>query len=229
MSVSDNLLLVHSLEAKVVLIFDLKINTQFPISAPLPLATLPLSRWPSVYTPHWVLAAPDVVIDPQMGVVGILKPDLAAVAHSSIDKECLLQFLLARSNAHDVVLDVLARAVRDAEPLPVIARCFDLVCAAAANAVLRRRALLEGRAPSCQSSAIASPWASTCSCRGASAPSRRRRRPRDRSLQSSRVPRRRRGPPTTSEPPTTRRPMLTRRPPCLRRAVPFRAGAVDGR
>ena len=99
MSVSDNLLLVHSLEAKVVLIFDLKINTQFPISAPLPLATLPLSRWPSVYTPHWVLAAPDVVIDPQMGVVGILKPDLAAVAHSSIDKECLLQARATRRNA----------------------------------------------------------------------------------------------------------------------------------
>jgi hypothetical protein len=156
-SVSDNLLLVHSLEAKVVLIFDLKINTQFPISAPLPLATLPLSRWPSVYTPHWVLAAPDVVIDPQMGVVGILKPDLAAVAHSSIDKECLLQFLLARSNAHDVVLDVLARAVRDAEPLPVIARCFDLVCAAAANAVLRRRALLEGPSAQLSELAIASP------------------------------------------------------------------------
>ena len=181
-SVSDNLLLVHSLEAKVVLIFDLKINTQFPISAPLPLATLPLSRWPAVYTPHWVLAAPDVVIDPQMGVVGILKPDLAAVAHSSIDKECLLQaraqrgatrrnsaqfsdalpstllqFLLARSNAHDVVLDVLARAVRDAEPLPVIARCFDLVCAAAANAVLRRRALLEGPSAQLSELAIASP------------------------------------------------------------------------
>ena len=182
MSVSDNLLLVHSLEAKVVLIFDLKINTQFPISAPLPLATLPLSRWPAVYTPHWVLAAPDVVIDPQMGVVGILKPDLAAVAHSSIDKECLLQaraqrgatrrnsaqfsdalpstllqFLLARSNAHAVVLDVLARAVRDAEPLPVIARCFDLVCAAAANAVLRRRALLEGPSAQLSELAIASP------------------------------------------------------------------------
>ena len=40
MSVSDNLLLVHSLEAKVVLIFDLKINTQFPISAPLPLGLI---------------------------------------------------------------------------------------------------------------------------------------------------------------------------------------------
>ena len=157
MSVSDNLLLVHSLEAKVVLIFDLKINTQFPISAPLPLATLPLSRWPAVYTPHWVLAALVVVIDPQMGVVGILKPDLAAVAHSSIDKECLLQLLLARSNAHDVVLDVLARAVRDAEPLPGIARCFDLVCAAAANAVLRRRALLEGPSAQLSELAIASP------------------------------------------------------------------------
>ena len=158
-SVSDNLLLVHSLEAKVVLIFDLKINTQFPISAPLPLATLPLSRWPSVYTPHWVLAAPDVVIDPQMGVVGILKLGLAAVAHSSIDKECLLQFLLARSNAHDVVLDVLARAVRDAEPLPVIARCFDLVCAAAANAVLRRRARCSRafERPAAAEVAIASP------------------------------------------------------------------------
>ena len=123
-----------------------------------------------------------MVIDPQMGVVGILKPDLAAVAHSSIDKECLLQaratfgairrnsaqfshalpstllqFLLARSNAHDVVLDVLARAVRDAEPLPVIARCFDLVCAAAANAVLRRRALLEGPSAQLSELAIASP------------------------------------------------------------------------
>ena len=170
MSVSDNLLLVHSLEAKVVLIFDLKINTQFPISAPLPLATLPLSRWPSVYTPHWVLAAPDVVIDPQMGVVGILKPDLAAVAHSSIDKECLLQFLLARSNAHDVVLDVLARAVRDAEPLPVTARRFDSSAPPPPTPSPAGARCSRGRAPSCHVVFHAAIIALICSCRGARAP-----------------------------------------------------------
>ena len=141
-SVVDNLLLVHSLESHVVLLFDIKINAQYPITAPLPLGTVPAATWGALYTPHWSLAPPDYVVDPQMGVVGELALDLHAISRSSIDKSCLMHFLLARtsSDAQEAILDVLRRAIDEQESLSVFSRMIDLVSASVTHANLRRRA-----------------------------------------------------------------------------------------
>lgn len=101
-SVSDNLLVVHALDSKVALIFDLRINQQFPITAPLPLATVSTDNFSSLYSPHWSFAPPDLVVDPQAGRVGQLHIDLYTIVSSSIDKACLLQFLLARTHCAEV-------------------------------------------------------------------------------------------------------------------------------
>ena len=65
-SVSDNLLIVHALDSKVALIFDLRINHQFPITAPLPLACIPSEGFSPSYSPHWSIEPPDLVVDPQV-------------------------------------------------------------------------------------------------------------------------------------------------------------------
>ena len=56
-----------------------------------------------------------------MGVVGELALDLHAISRSSIDKSCLMHFLLARtsSDAQEAILDVLRRAIDEQESLPL--------------------------------------------------------------------------------------------------------------
>jgi hypothetical protein len=77
-SVIDNLLLVHALDAQVVLLFDIKINSQFAITAPLPLALVAADGFSSLYSPHWSMSSPDYVVDPQAGRVGQLALSLEA-------------------------------------------------------------------------------------------------------------------------------------------------------
>ena len=152
-SVSDNLLIVHALDSKVALIFDLKINTQFPITAPLPIATIAADGFSPLYSPHWSLAPPDYIIDPQAGRVGQLQLDLHTIARSSIDKACLLQFLLSRTHCASVILEVFAKSIDEEEGLPVLARMFDLLHAATARSLLTRRAF----GASVAAAALASP------------------------------------------------------------------------
>ncbi|EOD15985.1 hypothetical protein EMIHUDRAFT_451592 [Emiliania huxleyi CCMP1516] len=129
LSVCDNLLVVHALDqqarllapsAAVATLFDLRINRSCPISAPLPLTTLPADGFSPVYSPHWLIAPPDKVVDPLAGRAGRLRLNLRAIAASSIDKVCLLEFLLLRSNL--VLLEVLADALSELEPLPTLSR-----------------------------------------------------------------------------------------------------------
>ena len=82
---------------QVATLFDLRINRSCPISAPLPLTTLPADGFSPVYSPHWLIAPPDKVVDPLAGRAGRLRLNLRAIAASSIDKVCLLEFLLLRS------------------------------------------------------------------------------------------------------------------------------------
>ena len=65
---------------------------------------------------------------------------LEGIAHSSIDKCCLLQFLLARANSQGVILQVLRRALQEHDPLPSVGRMFDILHSALARDVARRRA-----------------------------------------------------------------------------------------
>ena len=58
LSVVDNLLLVHSLDSHVVLLFDIKINAQYPVTAPLPLAVTPAEGWGELYSARGRLCGP---------------------------------------------------------------------------------------------------------------------------------------------------------------------------
>jgi len=136
LSVCDNLLVVHALDQQVATLFDLRINRFCPISAPLPLATLPADGFSPAYSPHWLIAPPDKVVDPLAGRAGRLRLNLRAIAASSIDKVCLLEFLLLRSRSHLVLLEVLADALSELEPLPTLSRMFALLQQPAAQAAL---------------------------------------------------------------------------------------------
>ena len=90
--------------------------------------------------------APDLVVDPQAGRVGQLRIDLHTIVRSSIDKACLLQFLLARTHCADVILDVFSKSIAEQEELPTLARMFDLVHAAYARQLLIRHAVVSAPA-----------------------------------------------------------------------------------
>ncbi|KAL3913492.1 MAG: hypothetical protein SGPRY_007960, partial [Prymnesium sp.] len=127
LSVVDNLLVVHALDSKVALIFDVKINSQFPVTAPLPLAVLPADGWGPLYSNHWQLFSPDLIVDPQAGRVGRISIDLRAVAASSVDVGCLLHFLISRSAAQPVILEVFTRAIAEKMPLSTLSKLFSLL------------------------------------------------------------------------------------------------------
>ena len=65
LSACDNLLLVHTLDAKVVMLFDLRINAHSAIAAPLPLRLLSADGFGPLYSVHWIYATPSYIIDPQ--------------------------------------------------------------------------------------------------------------------------------------------------------------------
>lgn len=65
LSACDNLLLIHNLDAKVVLLFDLRINVNSAIAAPLPLRLVSADGFGPLYSVHWSYAAPNYIIDPQ--------------------------------------------------------------------------------------------------------------------------------------------------------------------
>jgi len=103
------------------------INSQSPVTAPLPLCVLAEEGFGAPYSPSWSFSSPNVVVDPQAGRVGRLGLDLHAIAASSIDKYCLLHFLLARSNSHRVIFEVLRKALEELEPLQSLSRMFTMI------------------------------------------------------------------------------------------------------
>lgn len=123
-SVVDNVLLVHQVDAKVVLLYDIFTDSRAPISAPLPLlvrgptgSTTNSSRnkdrqsssssqsaeletlttmQDSVYTDGWVFLNPDMICDNLHGVLWRIHLDLEAIAASSSEVTSLLAFLQRR-------------------------------------------------------------------------------------------------------------------------------------
>lgn len=124
-NVVDNVLLVHQVDAKVVLLYDIFADSKAPISAPLPL----LVRGPSgstvisarnkdkqsgssssqsaqaetltasegnVYGDGWVFLNPDLICDNIHGILWRVHLDLEAIAASSSEVPSLLAFLQRR-------------------------------------------------------------------------------------------------------------------------------------
>lgn len=99
-SVVDNVLLVHQVDAKVVILYDLFTNSQAPISAPLPLLSRGLSRAAAsssqisspqalnmevtevsvdegkIYGDGWTFLVPDLICDVTHGMLWRIHLDL---------------------------------------------------------------------------------------------------------------------------------------------------------
>ncbi|XP_057836704.2 uncharacterized protein LOC131046892 isoform X2 [Cryptomeria japonica] len=123
-SVVDNVLLVHQVDAKVVLLYDIFADSRAPISAPLPLlvrgptgSTINSARnkdrqsssssqsaetetlttmQDSVYIDGWAFLNPDMICDNLHGLLWRIHLDLEAIAASSSEVPSLLAFLQRR-------------------------------------------------------------------------------------------------------------------------------------
>ncbi|BBM97276.1 regulator of MON1-CCZ1 complex [Marchantia polymorpha subsp. ruderalis] len=126
LSVVDNVLLIHEIDSKVVLLYDILSEPKSTISAPLPLLLrgAPLhgsssrgfetantsgntssepdllgnltSAEDQIYDKGWVFVNPDIVLDHVHGLLWKIRLDLEAIAASSSDIPSLLSFLQRR-------------------------------------------------------------------------------------------------------------------------------------
>jgi hypothetical protein len=117
-NVVDNLLLVHQIDAKVVIIYDLFVDSRAPVSAPLPLLWrgYQVSETSSqavnkeiessesstsnenivMYEDGWTFLVPDLILDQTNKVLWKIHLDLEAISASSSDRTSLLEFLQRR-------------------------------------------------------------------------------------------------------------------------------------
>ncbi|CAM6083639.1 unnamed protein product [Calypogeia fissa] len=165
LSVVDNVLLVHEIDSKVVLLYDVMSDSKVPISAPLPLLlrglpSNPLSRTTSeresssfeleqlekstlaeatVYDSGWVFANPNIVLDRARALLWKIHLDLEAIAASSSDILLLLAFLQRRSleanKAKLLSVEIVRSMIIERQPLPLIGRAMDILACSYAQAV----------------------------------------------------------------------------------------------
>eukprot|EP01114_Cavostelium_apophysatum_P014998 TRINITY_DN4005_c0_g1_i1.p1 TRINITY_DN4005_c0_g1~~TRINITY_DN4005_c0_g1_i1.p1 ORF type:complete len:705 (-),score=193.70 TRINITY_DN4005_c0_g1_i1:47-2161(-) len=128
----DNLLIVHNLETKVAMVYDVRDKeAAIPVGLPLPLIQAetadPNEPQPDFYSPHWMLYQPNIVVDTNTGVLWDLFINLESIALSFSDKKRLVSFLMRRSNSKGILLRALRSIIEECEPLSTLADIFDLL------------------------------------------------------------------------------------------------------
>ncbi|XP_051138749.1 uncharacterized protein LOC127256669 [Andrographis paniculata] len=157
-SVVDNVLLVHQVEAKVVIIYDLFADLQVPLSAPLPLllrgfprANVTSSQKASsdsknisdteltVYGDQWNFLVPDLVCDVSNGFLWKLNIDLEAISTSSSEVHLILEFLQRRKleaeKAKHLCLGIVRTIILERKPIPVVAKAIDILLSTYSHAI----------------------------------------------------------------------------------------------
>ncbi|GAV59083.1 hypothetical protein CFOL_v3_02616, partial [Cephalotus follicularis] len=119
-SVVDNVILVHQVDAKVVILYDIFSDSRAPISAPLPLLLRGIPRSSSssfmsisrdsessetnktgdheavIYGDDWTFLVPDLICDVANNFLWKIQLDLEAISASSSDVPSVLEFLQSR-------------------------------------------------------------------------------------------------------------------------------------
>jgi len=130
-SVLDNVVVVHSLDSKLVLLYDIEEEDfSFPVVAPLPLASFHSNRKGEsleLYADHWEFLAPRYILDRRVGYFWELQLNLLSLSVSFTDKLQLFKFLVRRTNSKAVLLRSLCELVQDGGHLSVLAPIFDLL------------------------------------------------------------------------------------------------------
>ncbi|CAA0812685.1 Unknown protein [Striga hermonthica] len=163
LSVVDNVLLVHQVEAKVVIIYDIYEDSKAPISAPLPLFLRGLSKSNeastqtnckddggsdlkdlsdaeiTIYGDRWNFLVPDLVCDVSNGFLWKINVDLEAVSASSSEVSLILEFLQRRKleadKAKQLCLTVVRTIILERKPIPVVSSAINALLTAYAHAI----------------------------------------------------------------------------------------------
>ncbi|KAL2225851.1 UNVERIFIED_CONTAM: Regulator of MON1-CCZ1 complex [Sesamum indicum] len=162
-SVVDNILLVHQVEAKVVIIYDMFADSQAPISAPLPLLLRGFSRANAassqitlktsgaseskdlsdtevtIYGDQWNFLVPDLVCDVSNGFLWKINVDLEAISASSSEVPLILEFLQRRKleadKARNLCLGIIRTIILERKPVPMVSRAIDILLTAYSHAI----------------------------------------------------------------------------------------------
>lgn len=155
-SVVDNLLLVHQIDAKVVIIYDLFVDSRAPVSAPLPLlwrvyqgsdtssqatnkenesAESSTSNENIVmYEDAWTFLVPDLILDQTNKVLWRVHLDLEAISASSSDRTSLLEFLQRRkleaNKAKQLCLGIARALILERRPATQVTQAIDVLVTA---------------------------------------------------------------------------------------------------
>ncbi|ONK75056.1 uncharacterized protein A4U43_C03F12860 [Asparagus officinalis] len=159
-SVVDNVLLVHQIDAKVVILYDIFLDSLAPVSAPLPL----LLRGPCcnkqidseqgnlnnayggmIYGDSWKFLVPDLICDVDNGMLWRIFLDLDAIAASSSDIPSLLDFLQRRRLEPNKVkllcLAIMRTIILERRPISIVSRAIDVLVASYSQLVKLGNAL----------------------------------------------------------------------------------------
>jgi hypothetical protein len=139
--------MVHQIDAKVVILYDVFMDSYAPISAPLPLLVrgLPSNNKQSAQPPDsqssayggtlygegWSFLIPDLVCDVENGLLWKLHLDLEAIAASTSDAPLILEFLQRRKSDPSMVktlsLAIVRTIILERRPITMVAKAMDVV------------------------------------------------------------------------------------------------------
>ncbi|KAG4916034.1 hypothetical protein JHK87_053591 [Glycine soja] len=179
-SVVDNVLLIHQVDAKVVILYDLFADSRAPISAPLPLllrgfprsSTLSqssgresestdgnvLSNHEAVtYANTWTFLVPDLVCDVANKLLWKFHLDLEAISASSSEVPSVLEFLQRRkleaNKAKQLCLGIARALILEHRPVPVVAKAVNVLVTSYSHSI-KTGSYLKGLKPEKSSTSV---------------------------------------------------------------------------
>ncbi|KAL5059504.1 hypothetical protein RYX36_031108 [Vicia faba] len=172
-SVVDNVLLIHQVDAKVVILYDLFADSRAPISAPLPLLLRGFPRSSSTsqfsgresessdvnvvssheavtYTDTWNFLVPDLVCDVVNKLLWKFNLDLEAISASNSDVPSVLDFLQRRkleaNKAKQLCLGITQTLILEHRPVHVVAKAINVLVTSYCHSI-KTCSLLKGLKP----------------------------------------------------------------------------------
>ncbi|XP_028948376.1 uncharacterized protein [Malus domestica] len=162
-SVVDNVLLVHQVDAKVVILYDIFADSQAPISAPLPLLFRGFPRSNSsslrsnrddnessevnvlsdheaiVYGDNWTFLVPDLICDVANQLLWKIHLDLEAISASSSEVPSVLEFLQRRkleaNKAKQLCLSIARTVILERGPVSTVSWALDVLVSSYSHSV----------------------------------------------------------------------------------------------
>ncbi|XP_065855203.1 uncharacterized protein [Euphorbia lathyris] len=155
-SVVDNVLLVHQVDAKVVILYDIFADSRAPISAPLPLLFRGFPRTnisfnrsggknsesaeasvsdheAIIYGDDWMFLVPDLICDVANNLLWKINLDLEAISASSSEVPSVLEFLQRRkldaNKAKELCMAITRTVILERRPVNMVAKAIDVLVA----------------------------------------------------------------------------------------------------